>query len=282
MISGASVANFVQALFTKRPIEPIRTIINYDITFLMQPFALGGTVLGFVLNRWLPDWAILSLLTVTLIITIYRTGKKGWSLFKKERASKPQSEVELTTNFKKLDGDEENDSALIEEDSVVNEDEESEITLDDTMIDDTPPPKLKAQLEENETKTPWIKVLIQVAILAMLTIHSLLLGGKGGVSVINIRACSAPYWLLMAAIIPVLTLITLGVGVYLRKLEKKKVSSGFEFAVGDVHWTTKQIIIISLISLLGGIIASLLGLGGGIIVGPVLVSFIKSLGQSLN
>lgn len=255
MIAGASIANFVQALMTKRLAKPERTLINYNITFIMQPFALGGTVIGLILNRTLPEWSILLLLSITLIITIYKTGKKAWVLFKKERNQKN----EIEASFSELDNQ-------IELDEL----SEQILEIDPKME------QLKADLELKETKTPWIKILIQVGVLILITVHSILLGGKSGKSIINIVACSAIYWILLFALIPVLVSITTFIGLYLRKVEKLKSKCEFEYAESDIRWTSRKILIVSAISLLGGIIASLLGLGGGIIIGPVMVSFYKT------
>ena len=43
----------------------------------------------------------------------------------------------------------------------------------------------------------------------------------------------------------------------------------YNFLKGDIHWTIRNSLLIPLICLSAGILAGLLGLGGGMVIGPV-------------
>src|SRR3989338_3775831 len=59
--------------------------------------------------------------------------------------------------------------------------------------------------------------------------------------------------------------------VFLRYLHHKKVECGYEFLEGDIKWTTKYVTLVPLIFFTAGLVAGLLGIGGGLVVGPLLL-----------
>ena len=59
--------------------------------------------------------------------------------------------------------------------------------------------------------------------------------------------------------------------IFLRYLHHKKVQSNYEFLEGDIKWTTKYVTLIPLIFFTAGLVAGLLGIGGGLVVGPLLL-----------
>ena len=70
---------------------------------------------------------------------------------------------------------------------------------------------------------------------------------------------------------PLLLLMSAIAAVYLRYLHHKKEQCGYEFLEGDVKWTTKNVTLLPLIFFTAGIVAGLLGIGGGLVVGPLLL-----------
>lgn len=257
MVTGASVANFVQSLLTKRDDGTGRSLIDFDASLLLQPLALGGTVIGFLLNQAMPDWLILTLLVIVLIISTYRTLKKGIQLYKKEIKGEKEKETEM----------EEQNSTVDEEvlTKFVNDNENSENQSLESTIEEN------SQVQQIKTKVPWVKIVVMVAILILITGHSLIIGGKSGVSLVGIKVCSVAYWIILILLFPVLIVFTICIGIYLHKTYVKLVKSGFNFIEGDIAWTKKRVVFVSTISILAGIVASLLGLGGGMVIGPILV-----------
>eukprot|EP00341_Mesodinium_pulex_P015789 CAMPEP_0116921444 /NCGR_PEP_ID=MMETSP0467-20121206/21633_1 /TAXON_ID=283647 /ORGANISM="Mesodinium pulex, Strain SPMC105" /LENGTH=137 /DNA_ID=CAMNT_0004599511 /DNA_START=548 /DNA_END=961 /DNA_ORIENTATION=- len=57
---------------------------------MFEPAILAGTVVGVLLNIWLPEWVLLSLLIITLVYNTYLTARKGHSMFKQEIAEESQ------------------------------------------------------------------------------------------------------------------------------------------------------------------------------------------------
>lgn len=64
-------------LYSKRHPQRDTPVIDYNAAIVLQPMLLLGTTLGVILNRIFPEWLILLLLTLTLILTTYKTLLKG-------------------------------------------------------------------------------------------------------------------------------------------------------------------------------------------------------------
>jgi len=197
-----------------------------------------------VLHEILPDWLILMLLLLTLIFTIYRTFVKGKELYNKESLSR-------------------NSYVVVEEDRKRLEMELGGIGTEKMN------PVLKNILKE-EKKFPVKIVGLLFLILTIISIHSLLLGGKGK-SIINLSHCSPGYWAIFILIVPILLSFQYLIGKHSMQEEIKKESNFYPYKDGDIRLTFKNVLIISLVSAFAGIFASLLGIGGGMVLSPLLL-----------
>jgi len=62
--------------------------------------------------------------------------------------------------------------------------------------------------------------------------------------------------------------------VMLRRLieeSREKINCEYDFAEGDVVWTKTNGIRLALVTILAGVIAGLIGIGGGMVIGPILL-----------
>lgn len=91
-------------------------------------------------------------------------------------------------------------------------------------------------------------------------------------SIIGIDCGSGGYWGVFAGFFVIaLSVIFLGAMRALRE-HKNKTMIGYQFAEGDIKWTPKIIGISSTVAFIGGILAALAGVGGGIIFSPLMIS----------
>jgi uncharacterized membrane protein YfcA len=274
MIAGASIANYIQMAPQKHPYVD-RPLIYYDLALIINPLALLGTIFGVMLNTIFPEWLVLVLLIITLVVTVYRTFKKGLFYYQKEKreALRQKQEMEVVT----VDEGKQNDASSEEKvkpgQNVSDESEEPNARSIPNAkrkhgnINPEGELKLLLQLESH---IPWFKIFVLFGVLIIVSVHSLLVGGKGD-SLVGVVMCSPLYWGLFSSIIPILLLITLAIGYYLINMEDKKRRLHYRFAQGDVNWTPKYTIIISALSLGAGILSSLLGIGGGMILSPMML-----------
>jgi len=65
---------------------------------------------------------------------------------------------------------------------------------------------------------------------------------------------------------------------------REKLDCGYPFAEGDIIWTKTNGIKLALVTLLAGVIAGLIGIGGGMVVGPMLLElgFIPQVSSALT
>jgi len=120
-------------------------------------------------------------------------------------------------------------------------------------------------------KIPWNKIGIISIGIVFLTIFSLLKGSKNVKSIAGVPMCSAGFFVLTFAFVPV-SLCILAYLVYsYSKLHDHKKDIGYEFDDEDLHWTVKYCVKIAVIGFFIGVAAGMLGIGAGIVTGPILL-----------
>lgn len=62
------------------PVNQDAPIINHAVAAVMEPMTLVGTVFGVMLNKTLPNWAILAMLIALLVTITYKTAEKGFKV----------------------------------------------------------------------------------------------------------------------------------------------------------------------------------------------------------
>lgn len=90
-------------------------------------------------------------------------------------------------------------------------------------------------------------------------------------SVLGIQHCSWIYWLTFAILFASLFAISYGYGLYMRYIHYRKLVVEYPYVEGDIKWTTKNTIALPILFIGAGLLAGFLGLGGGLITGPLLL-----------
>merc|ERR1740123_49706 len=68
---GSIATMALNILKAQASVKEARTLIDYDLCRVVVPFSLSGTFVGVILNRHLPGWLTLSVLTgVLLFLTV--------------------------------------------------------------------------------------------------------------------------------------------------------------------------------------------------------------------
>lgn len=130
---------------------------------------------------------------------------------------------------------------------------------------------VRKSVEKKGMIIPWSKIILLLTILIISTVISVIKGGGGAVSVVGIQACSLWYWVSAAAIFPVIFLVWGYEGYIVVQQAADLNSKDVILTFGEIRWNKMRIIVVGLVSFLAGILASLLGVGGGLIKGPVLI-----------
>lgn len=294
MICGASLMTFFIQVRERHP-HADRPLIDYDVCMLLEPATLAGTVIGVFLNVMFPGWLILILVLLLLGITTYRMFAKGVETWRKENG---KQSLKTTTTEENVDN---RDTAPLM--GGINDDDEDNLlqnmqqpptqvtsptaayntipSCDELQsqeqpqsADEEPPvrdPVKYRQILQRESHTPWLTVFVLIVCWVIIMLLSLFKGAHGAPSIVGVLSCSAWYWVLLCLTFPIIFIMTAGIGYHLISKYREKVECGYRFHEGDVHYTVRNVIWYPLLCVFAGVMASLLGIGGGMIKGPLLL-----------
>ena len=116
------------------------------------------------------------------------------------------------------------------------------------------------------------RLAMVMCMLVLIIVLSLIRGGKAGAaSVVGIENCSGEYWGVTALTFAILVVIAIFVGRHLSKQHDEKLACGYVFVDGDIAWTGRNVYLYPALSAFAGMCGGLLGIGGGMIMGPLLL-----------
>eukprot|EP01147_Barroeca_monosierra_P005872 gene5872-9069_t len=299
-IVGASIVQFIFQIQRRHPMPGAehRRLIDFYTIIILLPMALAGTVIGVNVNSVSPSWLILGVVTLVLTFTTYKTFKKGIDLRRKEAAVRFQKITTVRRNYdSKSDFRHESQGSGDEDDELLIADytkdpDEWGTTRDPTAInsmeDDHGPVipndvemaqrdsnqaelnEAKRKLLEEEAAFPWKPILITLFELGGVVVFSLIRGGSG-TSMAGVT-CGAPsYWGVQFATFLFLCLCA-GLGfLYVKRQHKRRVAVNYTFVDGDIDYVHGGVGKYLIFALLAGFLAGFLGIGGGMVLAPMLL-----------
>lgn len=132
--------------------------------------------------------------------------------------------------------------------------------------------EVRAIAERESGQKQWRKQGICALLLACVIIINVLEPTSSEASVIGIQMCGWGYWLLELAFLGVCGVMTwYAIGLSASE-QKLKIKYGINYQEGDVLLEGKALIVLVSIGFVGGLVAGALGLGGGSIYNPALLS----------
>eukprot|EP00850_Spirogloea_muscicola_P010048 SM000058S18478 [mRNA] locus=s58:105419:109295:+ [translate_table: standard] len=308
MIMGGMIASFVFNVQLKHPTLN-RPLIDYDIALLLQPLLLLGISVGVSCNVMFPPWLIIFLLTVLLLLMSYKTIRTGIKTWKKE-ARHLQDKMSRSSSFRRphediqhqQDGEpaegqyntlppEEKDiddwptyvsvadsGMLVEDKHEVSASVPEEGSLEQGLLHGTPKPAFKRTpsfLENLHIGKPLEKPVQMVnwsAVLVLCFVWICFLA----VQILKVHApvCGPVYWLLNFSQTPVALVATVYGARKLQALHKLRLAGDHPlgaYKAGEVQWGAGRVAIFPLYALVAGTMGGLLGIGGGMVMGPVLL-----------
>lgn len=280
-IFGASLAGFIINIRRRHPLAD-RPVIDLDMALFLAPMEMAGALLGIMIQKVLPVWAVIVLMAVILGFTAYKTFTKGFKTLKKELAARKKVQVS------KAD-DSPADRTLTEvsevhvpetgtKDLEVLQAVELEQCGTESKLDVSP----KLAWEESASNLPtaqeWLardaRIPIRSCVLllvmwAFLVVILVIKGGKGTTGVVEY--CSPGYWICTAAGFIWLICFSLFTGHSAVSKTIQKSAVAYPFVDGDVIWTWSKFRFYCFITFLAGVVAGLIGIGGGMVLGPMML-----------
>eukprot|EP00484_Ammonia_sp_Unknown_P004184 CAMPEP_0197074522 /NCGR_PEP_ID=MMETSP1384-20130603/211151_1 /TAXON_ID=29189 /ORGANISM="Ammonia sp." /LENGTH=534 /DNA_ID=CAMNT_0042513363 /DNA_START=22 /DNA_END=1626 /DNA_ORIENTATION=- len=291
-IFGGSIVNIVMNFREQHP-NPNRAhrpLTDFNTILILEPMLLGGTVIGVLLNQILPDVIILVCLILVLTISLYRMVKKGIAQWKKENEQRARREGLLENdhlvqslvgaadnkdshNYQSMTGS--MDSAQRADDKY-SDDTEVDVAILAKQCGQTPSNMKEltsAELTEldilvSKESQVWLPLLWMGAVWVIVSIFALL---RSGDFVLKVTKCSALYWILEFGVFPCLFVITFFIAKMNMTRFRRKLELHWKPAEGDIEWSVTKSIIYPSIAAGAGLLGGLLGIGGGMIVSPLLL-----------
>eukprot|EP00965_Chrysotila_dentata_P026126 866232-Pleurochrysis_carterae.AAC.3 len=308
-IFGVSLGNTLYIVTLKHP-KANRPLIDYEAISVLLPCELAGVIVGVLLNRILPSVIIIIILAMILVFAAYTTLMKAARMWKAETGVKATEKATVeasSTTQSSLDGskqpgqpvdenamnDESTSSAVHTSDkenkpsdivgiSVPRQPMELERPVlgssDQSRTQDAAAIAVHATGHEEELRRcekeeavqyPKLKLISLWLMTILLIVYSLLMSGT---LVSSFDECSPAYWPVFW--LPVV-IYFVWVAYYTRAAVLRyqhKLAIGFNFISGDATWTRRNVWLLIPTATGAGVSAGLLGLGGGMVLGPLLVA----------
>eukprot|EP00817_Percolomonadidae_sp_ATCC50343_P001810 CAMPEP_0117430034 /NCGR_PEP_ID=MMETSP0758-20121206/9553_1 /TAXON_ID=63605 /ORGANISM="Percolomonas cosmopolitus, Strain AE-1 (ATCC 50343)" /LENGTH=261 /DNA_ID=CAMNT_0005217609 /DNA_START=774 /DNA_END=1556 /DNA_ORIENTATION=- len=113
----------------------------------------------------------------------------------------------------------------------------------------------------------WKIFAISIAWLVLFTASLL----KGNETIAGIKKCDPWWWILIAMTFVILFVMSFSLGILYWCIWRRKQKVQFPATQGDIRWNLRNSILLPALFLSAGLVAGLLGIGGGMIVGPLLL-----------
>lgn len=275
----------------------------------MIALVMLGTFFGVLVNELLPDLLVYIMLTVTLTYLAYSAITKSIETHKKEKAAlakaKELADTKTSINndaakkndkFEKLlvnssDVHNESDSqpehrmtsrdsmakgAIVESEDSDIKDEDKEVLVG-TRRSTYKPTEINNQLDKilKDEKTHFrprnlIVVILPFCVILLVTLFR---GTPDFKSLIKVKRCDALDFILLGALVVVLTIATIFNIIMLKKEYELKEVNNYQFVKGDVVWDRKSIIKFLIFALIAGFLSGAVGLSGGVLFTPLFLEF---------
>eukprot|EP00585_Thalassiosira_rotula_P012520 CAMPEP_0196133442 /NCGR_PEP_ID=MMETSP0910-20130528/2667_1 /TAXON_ID=49265 /ORGANISM="Thalassiosira rotula, Strain GSO102" /LENGTH=597 /DNA_ID=CAMNT_0041393169 /DNA_START=120 /DNA_END=1913 /DNA_ORIENTATION=+ len=248
-----------------------RPVIDYNMALFLAPMEMAGAVLGVIIQRLFPNWLFLSFAAVVLGFTAYKTFKKFLVAYGKDKEARIKRENLIAAesrhaeNKNQAGGDVE--MTEVDGNAADTEDDEQSSEKDDLKELE----KRRQFLEDDARQYPKEKIAYLILLWAGLTVITFLKGGKGVDSVIGLTCADAGFYILVAAQF----LWTMGFAAIFGyknvKGTQARLAVNYPFNEQDVLWDGKKLQFYSFFTFLAGIVAGLIGIGGGMVLGPLML-----------
>lgn len=263
-IFGVAIGNF---FFISRERHPKvdRPLIDYPTAIFMQGGELMGVVLGVLFNLLLPELITILLSAVVLGFNSYKTLTKAVVKYKAETAKMlAAKDAEIAKSAEPAV----DPTATPVTPGPPAESEPKKV--EEVAVKVTGDPKLAAELLAEQSKAfPLWAWSILALMCSFFILYSLALGGTLDSEFTN---CVPGYWPVYILPFVFYGCIIAYMAVRNMKMEEKIVASGIDRVKGDIQWNPRAVKLLTPAAIGAGVAAGLLGIGGGMILGPIFVA----------
>uniref|UniRef100_A0A0E0FU94 Sulfite exporter TauE/SafE family protein n=1 Tax=Oryza nivara TaxID=4536 RepID=A0A0E0FU94_ORYNI len=237
MVTGGTLSNVLYTLIVLRGHEKggHQPLIDYDIAVVSQPCLLLGVSVGVICNVMFPEWLITALFAVFLASATFKTYGTGMKRWRAETAAARRM----------LEGG--------------------------SSLGDGAGEALLGQKDGDGHRRQCVDLMVLVTIWLCFFVIHLFIGGEGAKGVFDIEPCGVTYWLITIAQIPVAVAFTACI-VHQKRKSHAQNSQEFDQAISvKSKLESLPVYVFPVAALLTGVMSGLFGIGGGLLLNPVLL-----------
>ncbi|KAK7363008.1 hypothetical protein VNO77_05135 [Canavalia gladiata] len=249
MVTGGSIANVMCNLCATCPKFGGKSLIDYDIALLSEPFMLLGVSIGVICNLVFPEWLITILFAIFLTWSTSKTCNSGLLFWKIE------SEERRENGFEGLE------NGLLE--NGTSEEREGEVQVNKVKEE-----QLLVPVENIKWRFPWLKLVVLLLVWFSFFFLYLLRGNKYGQSIIPIEPCGVGYWIISSIQVPLALVFT--AWIVFRKESHQDQNLMQEGPCLSTNGPSNKLIF-PMMALLAGVLGGVFGIGGGMLISPLLL-----------
>eukprot|EP00929_Paragymnodinium_shiwhaense_P097320 TRINITY_DN5904_c0_g1_i1.p1 TRINITY_DN5904_c0_g1~~TRINITY_DN5904_c0_g1_i1.p1 ORF type:complete len:561 (+),score=59.93 TRINITY_DN5904_c0_g1_i1:62-1744(+) len=288
-VMGNALAMLLRNAPQQHPHYPVRPLIHHEMALVLLPAMLGGTNLGVMVGRVFPPAILIILSLCLLAFATTKTMLRGLKMSKARPGQQQQQQqaARLALNGCPLTSPLPDARAVflspkpkpwpqLGVEPGMGDDRSADLGgapprrtwSGDIIAVGTPQPAMpRPASSQNQVRVPWTVINIMVLANIVFTLDDLAMQKD----VTGVRMCTGAWWAIMLCVYPV---IAVGIGLGVRSLQQLMDfhrARGEEDLEGEVTVTRKTIILYPLVAALVGLVAGLLGLGGGEFIVPLLL-----------
>ena len=262
----------------RHPYVPARPLIYWDAVLVLLPAQMGGSALGVIIATMFPETIMLILAIFILIYAGVKTGKKGLSLWRKESEAKNENIYEdiIRKSSDCFDvADEEEDVAFLGQSGSSSHGSRASHQFDRSLSNSLNPIHEaitridKVEQDENDVSGKQVKMVLPWTTIKVLAAVWFVYAIIFICTQTAVDYCSAAYFILIASTYPII----IGTIYWsIRHIAAKQRVDFTSVVEGDLNFN-KLSFFPPLAAFGIGIISSLLGIGGGELMGPLLLAY---------
>ena len=237
VIFAGALTSFIQNTKVKRPKRNTKAL-DYNLIIVNSSNLLLGTVFGVTLNKILPNTLILFLLCILLFYYSHKTFKTFLKFYKEESAGELHS---MSSQMNSIS------SRNINND--INQ----------------PVDQIEIEIYKDQYLLRWDKLKYILFPFLIMAILSILRESE------MVSKCSSTYWILVFIFIAIVLLFDYFVFIHIENEYNYRKLINFPYDEKDINWTRETIIKLCCIGFIAGFIAGTIGIGGGVVLGPILL-----------
>jgi uncharacterized membrane protein YfcA len=237
VIFAGALTSFIQNTKVKRPHRNCKAL-NYNLIIVNTSNLLLGTVFGVTLNKILPNTLILFLLCILLFYYSYKTFKTFLKFYNEE------ANTDLHSMSSQMNS----------------------ISPRNTNNDiNQPIDQVEREIYKDQFLLRWDKLQFVLFPFLIMAILSILRESN------IVSKCSLLYWVLILLFALTVIIFDYFVLLHIEKEYNYRKLINFPYDAKDINWNRDTIIKLNAIGFIAGFIAGTIGIGGGVVLGPILL-----------